>query len=89
MPQVVDPELHLEAIDGLLSGMAITPALLMSRSMCECAPRIRSAAAALSLAMATALDCGRVPGRPPLAVTWVPLGKRRKRGANHMNCGRD
>ena len=44
---------------------------------------IRSAAAALSSAMAAALDCGRVPGRPPLAVTWVPLGKRRKRARGY------
>jgi ComF family protein len=44
---------------------------------------IRSAAAALSGAMATALDATRVPGRPPVAVTWVPLGKRRKRARGY------
>jgi competence protein ComFC len=40
---------------------------------------IRSTATALSHAMATVLDAGRMPGRPPVALTWVPLGKRRKR----------
>lgn len=39
----------------------------------------RSTAAALSPAMASSLRAGPVPGRWPLAVTWVPLGRRRKR----------
>src|SRR5262249_4433134 len=40
---------------------------------------IRAAADALVAAMVTAVRSSPVPGRWPAAVTWVPIGKRRKR----------
>lgn len=40
---------------------------------------IRSAATALSGAMVDALRAEPVPGRAPVMVTWVPLGRRRRR----------
>ncbi len=44
---------------------------------------IRSAATALSGAMVDALGADDVPGRPPVVVTWVPLGKRRRRARGY------